>query len=250
MVALSEQVLQGITERLVEALRPERIYLFGSHAYGIPGRNSDLDFVIVFPDAPISKPELDGKARRAIGDVGCDVDVLIYTATRFDRRSGWRANLEHTVRNKGRLLFGVDGMAFAKEWLEKARNDHRSAEALLELDPPTVDTAAFHCQQAVEKMLKAFLVHHNEVVEKQHDCGKLCDLCADVDPAFRGLRDRAFALNAYAVNARYPEEPSPPLEEVKQALTFVREAWEFVLGRLPKELRDMASPRCQEPNQE
>jgi len=202
VVAISEQMLQGITQRLVEALRPERIYLFGSHAYGTPDGNSDLDFVIVLPDAPISKSEMDGMARRVVGDVGCDVDVLCYTATRFDRRSGWQANLEHTVRNKGRLLFGVDGMAFAREWLERARTHLRSAESLLNLEPPARETAAFHCQQTVEKALKAFLVHHNEPFEKQHDCAKLCDLCAKVDPSFRSLRERSAALNAYAVNAR------------------------------------------------
>jgi len=171
--------------------------------------------------------------------VGCDVNVLIYTATRFDRRSGWQANLEHTVRNKGRLLFGVDGMAFTREWLHRARSDGRSAEGLLALNPPAIDTAAFHCQQAVEKSLKAFLVHHNVAFEKLHDCGKLCDLCTKIDPAFRGLRARAASLNEYAVNARYPEEPVPPLEDVTQALVFVREVWSLVLSRLPAELRDV-----------
>lgn len=239
MVAISEQTLHGITQRLVETLRPERIYLFGSRAYGAPDRNSDLDFVIVVPDGPISKTELGGKARSVIGDVGCDVDVLIYTATRFDRRSGWRANLEHTVRNKGRLLFGVDGMAFAREWLERAWSDSRSADGLLKLDPPARETAAFHCQQAVEKTFKAFLVHHNMPFEKQHDCGKLCDLCAKIDPSFRPFRDRATLLNAYAVNARYPEEPVPPLDEVKQACAFVEEVWNFVLSKVPAELRNV-----------
>ena len=239
MVALSEQTLQGITQRLVEALRPERIYLFGSHAYGMPDGNSDLDFVIVVPDGPMTRSELSGKARRVIGDVGCDVDVLIYTATRFDRRSGWQANLEHTVRNKGRLLFGVDGMAFAREWLERARNDREAASILLTGDRTLPEVAAFHCQQAVEKTLKAFLVEHNQSFEKQHDCGKLCDLCSKLDPSFQSLRDRAAALNAYAVNARYPEEPVPPTDEVKAAFAFVQEVWSFVLSKMPEELRSI-----------
>ena len=45
-----------------------------------------------------------------------------------------------------------------KEWLQKAKNDLLSARILLEHDPPVLDTACFHCQQTVEKGLKAFLI--------------------------------------------------------------------------------------------
>jgi hypothetical protein len=92
----------------------------------------------------------------------------------------------------------------------------------------------------VEKTFKGFLVHHNMAFEKQHDCGKLCDLCAGVDPSFRSLRDQAGSLNAYAVNAHYLEEPVPKPEEAHHALVFAREARDFVLDRLPQELRGSA----------
>ena len=39
-------------------------------------------------------------------------------------------------------------------WLRKAETDQRAAEALLKLKPPLCDAAAFHCQQAAEKLLK------------------------------------------------------------------------------------------------
>lgn len=49
-----------------------------------------------------------------------------------------------------------------REWLDIADSDMRSASALLDLDPPEVRTAAFHCQQAAEKYLKGFLVDRGE----------------------------------------------------------------------------------------
>ena len=55
-----------------------------------------------------------------------------------------------------------------KEWLQKASKDLLSAEALLEHDPPIPETAAFHCQQTVEKALKAFLVWKGIPFEKVH----------------------------------------------------------------------------------
>lgn len=45
-----------------------------------------------------------------------------------------------------------------KAWLQKAANDLLSARILLEHDPPVMETACFHCQQGVEKALKAFLL--------------------------------------------------------------------------------------------
>ena len=44
-----------------------------------------------------------------------------------------------------------------KEWLQKAKNDRLAARILIEHDPPVLDAASFHCQQAVEKMIKGFL---------------------------------------------------------------------------------------------
>lgn len=42
--------LAEITRRLVEAYRPERVYLFGSCARGTSGADSDYDLLVVVPD--------------------------------------------------------------------------------------------------------------------------------------------------------------------------------------------------------
>jgi HEPN domain-containing protein len=46
----------------------------------------------------------------------------------------------------------------AARWLARADEDAVVAELALTRDPPLVNPAAFHCQQAAEKMLKALLV--------------------------------------------------------------------------------------------
>ncbi len=48
-------------------------------------------------------------------------------------------------------------IADTSSWLEKATTDIRSAKADLDVTPPILTDALFHCQQAVEKALKAFL---------------------------------------------------------------------------------------------
>ena len=47
-----------------------------------------------------------------------------------------------------------------RRWLTKAQHDLGSARRLMEGDEPFLDTAVYHCHQAAEKVLKAFLTHH------------------------------------------------------------------------------------------
>jgi HEPN domain-containing protein len=46
------------------------------------------------------------------------------------------------------------------DWLAKAGDDLRTVELLMTVDDYPYVVAAFHCQQAVEKSLKAFLTAH------------------------------------------------------------------------------------------
>jgi HEPN domain-containing protein len=122
-----------------------------------------------------------------------------------------------------------------RRWLEKARHDRQTAEAALALQPPITDTAAFHCQQAFEKLLKAYLVQARDPFEKIHDLEQLLDQCARHDAAFRELRQHAVEMTAYAVRFRYPGPADPTVEQVEQALRVVKSVWDFVLAHLPKE---------------
>ncbi len=44
-------LLDEIVRRLVDGLNPEKIILFGSHAYVSPNENSDIDLLIVIPES-------------------------------------------------------------------------------------------------------------------------------------------------------------------------------------------------------
>ncbi len=44
---VTEEILAEITRRIVEHLRPEKVILFGSYAYGKPTADSDVDFLVV-----------------------------------------------------------------------------------------------------------------------------------------------------------------------------------------------------------
>lgn len=68
-----------------------------------------------------------------------------------------------------------------KAWLKKAANDLRAAALDLEADPPLLEDVVFHCQQAVEKSLKAFLTFHDRPFRKTHNLEEIGEACLKID---------------------------------------------------------------------
>ncbi len=96
--------LAEIVRRLVDAYRPERIYLFGSVARGETGPDSDFDLLVVVPDE--APPERKGSklAYQALCGTGTAADVLVCTRSYFEARRHLRASLPGTVLREGKLL--------------------------------------------------------------------------------------------------------------------------------------------------
>lgn len=126
--------------------------------------------------------------------------------------------------------------AEVQQWLRKAEHDQRAARSAREETPPITDVAAFHCQQAVDKLFKAYLVWRGREFEKIHDLRALVNLCAADDPTFAALRDRVAPLTAFAVRFRYPGPTDPTPEQVEAALLIVEEARRFVQAKVPSDM--------------
>ena len=123
--------------------------------------------------------------------------------------------------------------AEVRRWLEKARHDWMVVQRILKDGGPELDVAAFHCQQAVEKVLKAYLISQRRSFEKIHDLRRLLDYCVEREAAFESLRDDVEPLTIYAVAFRYPGPSDPMIEEVIRAERVVAKAWQFIADRLP-----------------
>ena len=124
-----------------------------------------------------------------------------------------------------------------REWLQKAYSDLLSARILIAHSPPVVETAAFHCQQAAEKVLKAFLVHRQVAFERVHNLVYLLDLCELQEADFAVLRESAENLTPLAVEIRYPGAVlGISLSEGRLALADAEAIWNFVLQYLPEEV--------------
>lgn len=98
------RALAQIVERLVEAYRPECIYLFGSKARGDNGPDSDFDLMVVVPDSAPNDRKRSRLAYEVLRGTGTAADVLVYTRGAFESRLHLAASLPATVLREGRLV--------------------------------------------------------------------------------------------------------------------------------------------------
>ncbi len=78
--------IQKITDQIVSAVSPQRVYLFGSYAMGIQNENSDLDFLIVMPDKSPKKYEIVDAIQKRIRFIGSlSKDLIIEYEDKFNR---------------------------------------------------------------------------------------------------------------------------------------------------------------------
>ncbi len=93
----------------------------------------------------------------------------------------------------------------AAEWLDKAIRDLRSAKVLFEHDCGN-DYVAFHCQQTIEKALKALIIYLYATLEQGHSLLYLCKKVMVQRGEFsQYLKDCAF-VSQYYIETRYPNE--------------------------------------------
>lgn len=122
----------------------------------------------------------------------------------------------------------VDSLRY-KYWLDKADRDIKSAKVLKENDCGN-DMVAFHCQQAIEKALKGFLINKlNEIVEG-HSLIYLCKESSKIEIEFKKyLKDCAF-VNQYYIETKYPADI--PLvvteEEADECIKIAQEIYQLV----------------------
>ena len=96
--------LAEVVRRLIEAYRPDRIYLFGSRARGDAAPDSDYDLLLVVPDDAAPERTRSRLAYERLWETGTAADVLIWKRTLFESRLHLPASLPATIVREGKLL--------------------------------------------------------------------------------------------------------------------------------------------------
>jgi HEPN domain-containing protein len=118
-----------------------------------------------------------------------------------------------------------------REWIAKADGDYATARRELAADRlPNHDAVCFHCQQCLEKLMKAVPMLHQTKPPRTHDLVALSERLHTVVPMWTAEEKELRLLNQGAVLCRYPGESASP---EKAAMAF------SVCERLRAELKKL-----------
>ena len=123
----------------------------------------------------------------------------------------------------------------AKIWLAKAQSDLATARLLIKGQERYLDTGSYHCQQASEKAIKAWLTAAEVPFIKTHSLEILIRLCVPTAPGFSQFLSHALELTPLATEFRYPGDVFEPSdEEAERALTLAEELTTWIFGEFAK----------------
>ena len=113
------------------------------------------------------------------------------------------------------------------EWISFADEDFDSAIILNDAYRKHNAIICYHCQQAVEKYLKAFLCYNGVIPPKIHVLEALCALCSEFDSSFNDIAKDCAYLSPFAVHARYPLEMEITSLNIVKSLEIARKVKDF-----------------------
>ena len=94
-------------QKLANEFDPRTIYLFGSHVYGMPRPDSDVDLLIVLDGDLPSLRELSQRGLNALHDVDLPIELHSCDARRFESWGSVAGSFQHEVRTRGRLAYAA-----------------------------------------------------------------------------------------------------------------------------------------------
>lgn len=117
-------------------------------------------------------------------------------------------------------------------WLDFANDDIEAGDILFR--EAKYNMTCFHSQQAAEKALKGFLVHHKVSSPRTHNLVELINLCDKIVSGFDVFRPQMATLNQFYAPTRYPDAivgmtPSglPNKDLAEKALNYAKEIIQF-----------------------
>ncbi|MBK1841282.1 nucleotidyltransferase domain-containing protein [Azospirillum sp. YIM B02556] len=101
-----DEKLQLLLDRIVPALEPEAVYLFGSRARGDFDEDSDYDLLVIVPDDAPKERRSIRYAYEANSGTGIPADVLPCSRTSFERYKDSVGTLCYEANHNGVRVYG------------------------------------------------------------------------------------------------------------------------------------------------
>lgn len=220
---LTETQIQEAANRIVAALKPKKVILFGSYARGDATEHSDLDLMVVAPENYTKRREAMMAGQNAISYLDVGADVVVYSSDDFAERSHWCSNPAYWAIREGKVLYSKSEEKM--ELFKLACEDYKSCEALVSMNVVN-HILFFTAQQTVEKSIKAVISNSGLSFPHTHDLLKLNQLAIKYKIPTPFSVKNLEMLNPFAVESRYflPNEEFP---DAKEALNIAKTAIEW-----------------------
>lgn len=102
---ITPNIIKEVTNRLVKTYNPLEIYLFGSHAWGKPTEDSDLDLLIVIDKSDEKSYKRTIAGYDALFGLGISKDLIVYTKNEFQKHACNQTTLGHKIKKDGKLIY-------------------------------------------------------------------------------------------------------------------------------------------------
>ena len=103
-VSIDKETLNFIITTIISKISPEKIFLFGSYANGVPTNDSDLDILIVM-DTKLPQYKRSAPIKLLFNPYPCPMDILVYIRDEFDGYRSVKNHIIHEVETTGKLLY-------------------------------------------------------------------------------------------------------------------------------------------------
>jgi uncharacterized protein len=99
-----QHAIERMVQRIVKKFQPDRVILFGSHARGDAGPDSDVDLLIVM--------RVEGSRRQKAIEIGVELhgvrvpkDIIVTTPEDFEWRKEIVGTIEYPAVKEGKVLY-------------------------------------------------------------------------------------------------------------------------------------------------
>ncbi len=97
-------LLTHVTQTIINRFHPKRIMVFGSHARGEAGPESDLDLFIEM-ETPRRPPDRAIEVSEAFGLRAWPMDIVVYTPEEVRRLRHVKGTLLSVIEKEGKVLY-------------------------------------------------------------------------------------------------------------------------------------------------
>ncbi len=119
------------------------------------------------------------------------------------------------------------------DWLFHANLDFLAAKNLIK-DARCYNSAAFHCQQCIEKALKGYLLFKKHRLYDGHNLTWLCKQAAMCDEHFSQWISQSASLNRFYIETRYPADIPLDIDTdtIEGLMTAMTDMLEFITEQI------------------